>query len=116
MARIGFISTLGPGCGCDGDIAATAPAYASNDVQSLSPPRLTPVSAGNVIVVGFSGDGDLRLIAPLADLSIPAAIPGSDQRPTFKPAAIKQRASRSAVRPTAIAGWRSGRTRHLAVA
>lgn len=32
----------------------------------------------------------------------------------FQPKAIKERASRSAVRPTALSGWRSGRTRTLA--
>jgi hypothetical protein len=115
MARIGFISRFGLIAAAMMTIAATTPTYASNDVGSST---AAPVSAGNMIVVGFSGVMADRfdLIAPLADLSIPAAIPGSDQRPTFKPAPIKQRASRSAVRPTAIAGWRSGRTRHLAVA
>lgn len=32
----------------------------------------------------------------------------------FRPMAIKERASRSAVRPTALSGWRSGRIRTLA--
>jgi hypothetical protein len=34
--------------------------------------------------------------------------------PAFRPKAIKERASRSAVRPTAFSGWRSGRLRTLA--
>jgi hypothetical protein len=34
--------------------------------------------------------------------------------PAFRPKAVKERASRSAVRPTAVSGWRSGRIRTLA--
>lgn len=38
----------------------------------------------------------------------------SDHHPVFRHSPIKERASRSAVRPTAISGWRSGRIRTLA--
>lgn len=34
--------------------------------------------------------------------------------PAFKAVHMSERASRSAVRPSAVAGWRSGRVRHLA--
>jgi hypothetical protein len=115
MAGIGMFSRMGLIVAAMATIATTAPAFASNHV---TPTTSATAVASDVIVIDFTSAAVDRFdfLAPLADLSIPAAIPGSDQRPTFKPAAIKQRASRSAVRPTAIAGWRSGRTRHLAVA
>lgn len=63
-----------------------------------------------VIVISFTG------YSPASDFVLPVIKEqrvASDQRPAFRHHAIKERASRSAVRPTAVSGWRSGRVRTL---
>jgi hypothetical protein len=64
---------------------------------------------------------DNVIVISLADYQKPAFLlpMGKEDRvassfPAFRPMAVKERASRSAVRPTALSGWRSGRVRTLA--
>lgn len=64
-------------------------------------------------------DYDLRLslFSSLSGDLLPAAIYDKGASTILAPVgqkfAVKERASRSAVRPTAVAGWRSSRVRHL---
>jgi hypothetical protein len=93
---------------CSMTFSVTAPAYFDSGGTATN----TASPFDNVIVIS------------LADVQSPAfdIMPllkqqdrvGSDHPPAFRPKAIKERASRSAVRPTAVSGWRSGRIRTLA--
>lgn len=65
---------------------------------------------------------DNVIVISLADYQLPAfdVLPVvkedrvTSYPPSFRPKAIKERASRFAVRPTSVSGWRSGRVRTLA--
>ena len=89
-----------------GTICTTSPTFAS------SPDRgFTSVSSGYVVIALVYDYAD---IMPVGLFKEQRAHVSSDVAPAFKPFSVKERASLAAVRPTSIAGWRSGRTRHLA--
>lgn len=94
-------------------LSLTAPSYATiahNQTIATNDPGW-----GNVIVISYSH------FDRAFDFAVQPAI-AADHRVdrahiserVLKPFSIKQRASRAAVRPTSVAGWRSGRTRYLA--
>lgn len=95
---------------CSMTFSVTAPAYFD--------------SGGGTATSTYAAPFDNIIVISLADVQAPAfdIMPllkqqdrvASDHPPAFRPKAIKERASRSAVRPTAVSGWRSGRTRTLA--
>lgn len=98
---MGIAATL-----CSMTFSATAPAYFDSGGTTT-----TASPYDNVIVISIA---DYQ--APAFDLLplVKADRVASNQFPAFRPMAVKERTSRSAVRPTALSGWRSGRIRTLA--
>jgi hypothetical protein len=90
---------------CSAATAATiSPAY--DDGTAASPMRSHYAS---FVVLTSSSDYLPGWVLPsVVEAAVPRTIPG------FRPYAKRERASLNAVRPTSVAGWRSGRVRHLA--
>lgn len=96
---MGFAAAL-----CSMTFATTAPAY-------FDPSGTTVASSyDNMIVISVA---DFQ--SPAFDI-LPMVKEDrvASTFPAFRPMAVKERASRSAVRPTALSGWRSGRVSRLA--
>lgn len=99
VAAIGIIAT------------ATVTASAHDYFDSGGTATVTASGYDNSIIF-YAVPADVAMVAmpAVADVRRAANVP-----PSSRPKANKERASRSAVRPTAFAGWRSGRTRTLAL-
>lgn len=101
FAAAGLIAAL-----CTMTFSVTAPAHFDSGGTTTA----TSYS-DNAIVISFASN----YLSPAFDiLSLVKEDRVASHPSAFRPKAIKERASRSAVRPTAVSGWRSGRVRTLA--
>lgn len=103
FAVMGLVATL-----CSMTFATTAPTYFDSGGATATT-TMSPFD--NVIVISLAADHQPAFdIMPIIKHDRVAS-----DYPAFRPMAIKECASRFAVRPTALSGWRSGRVRTLAV-
>lgn len=101
FAAFGLVAAI-----CTMTFATTAPAY----FDPVSRTASAFDTCDNVFVISLTGYQS----AAFDILHIVKEDRVASQPPAFRHKAIKERASRSAVRPTAVSGRRSGRTRTLA--
>jgi hypothetical protein len=90
---------------CTMILSASASAYFDPSGSTIARPY------DNMIVISIA---DYQL--PAFDILLPLVREDrvASSFPAFRPLAVKERASRSAVRATVLSGWRSGRVRTLA--
>jgi hypothetical protein len=103
LAVFGFAAAI-----CTMTFATTAPTYFDRSDGTAAASTFE-----NVIVISLADFHDQR---PAVDMLLPMVKSSrvASDFPAFRPSAVKERTSRSAVRPTAMSGWRSGRFRTLA--
>lgn len=92
-------------------LCTTGPTYAHPDQTG---PTITSDNTYIVVMAGIATPYDRGYDVPVLALVDRAEAPPSGGYPAYAPAAVKERFSRAAVRPTSVAGWRSGRVRRLA--